>query len=353
MRYLGSRWLLLLVLFAMVAAACGDGDGQGGADGDAGALPGGGTTIVAARPNWDTSYFDTEIVVKLLEELGYEVTPPEDKELAPEVFYPALARGEVDFWAEGWFPLHDPFFEEEVPGAGAVADNVTIVGAMVEAGALQGYLVDAASAEEFGITNVNDLTDPALAEVFDRDGDGLADLIGCNEGWGCALAINEATQQNGWGDTIEHVQGEYSTLMVDTIARVERGEPVLYYTWTPNWTVGALVPGEDVVWIEAPSPPGEDTVVAAVPGCVTDPCEMGFPPNNLQVVANNDFLAENPAAARLFELIEIPVGDINAQNLLMNDGENTQADIERHADEWIAENRELVDGWIQEAIAAA
>ena len=352
MRSLRSRRLLGLVMFVMVAAACGGAEEDGG-DGEAGTLPGEGVTVVSARPNWDTAYFDTEIVVKLLEELGYEVTPPEDKELAPEVFYPSLARHEVDFWAEGWFTLHDPFFEEEVPGGGTVADNVTIVGSMVEAGALQGYLVDAASAEEHGITSVNDLTDPATAEVYDRDGNGKADLIGCNEGWGCAVAINDAVEQNDWDATLEHVQGEYSALMVDTLARFERGEPVLYYTWTPNWTVGALVPGEDVVWLEAPSPEGVDTVVEGVSGCVADPCEMGFPPNDLRVVANNEFLEENPAAATLFELIEIPVEEINAQNLKMNEGENTQADIERHADEWIEANRDLVDGWLEEARAAA
>jgi glycine betaine/proline transport system substrate-binding protein len=351
MRSLRSRRLLGLVVFVMVAAACGDAQEDEG--GQTEGLPGEGVTVVSARPNWDTAYFDTEIVVKLLEELGYEVTPPEDKELAPEVFYPSLARHELDFWAEGWFTLHDPFFEEELPGGGTVADSVTIVGLMVDGGALEGYLVDAASAEEHGITNVDDLTDPATAEVYDRDGDGKADLIGCNEGWGCAVAINDAVQQNGWDATIEHVQGEYSALMVDTLARFERGEPVLYYTWTPNWTVGALVPGEDVVWLEAPSPEAVDTVVEGVTGCVTDPCEMGFPPNDLQVVANNEFLGENPAAAALFEVIEISVGDINAQNLKMIEGENTQADIERHAEEWIEENRDVVDGWLEEARAAA
>jgi glycine betaine/proline transport system substrate-binding protein len=351
-RVLRSRRLLGIALFVLVGAACQRAE-EPAAEEPAG-LPGEGVTIVAARPNWDTSYFDTEVVVKLLEELGYEVTPPEDKELAPEVFYPALARGEVDFWAEGWFPLHDPFFEEEVPGVGTVADAVTIVGVMVEAGALQGYLVDAASSEENGVTSLEQIAeDPDLRALYDRDGDGAADLIGCNEGWGCAVAINELLEREGWQEAIEHVQGEYSTLMVDTIARIERGEPSLYYTWTPNWTVGALVPGEDVVWIEAPSPPGEDTEVAGVAGCVEDPCEMGFAPNNLQIVANDEFLAENPVVARLFELIQIPVEDINAQNLLMTEGENTQEDIERHAEEWIAGHRDLVDGWLEEARAAA
>lgn len=348
-----KRASVALAVSAVIAAACQRAE-QPAPEGAAEERPGEGVTVVAARPNWDTSFFDTEVVVKLLEELGYEVTPPEDKELAPEVFYPALARGEVDFWAEGWFPLHDPFFEEEVPGVGTVADAVSPVGMMVHAGALQGYLVDMASAEEHGVTSLSQIAeDPDLAAVYDRDGDGKADLIGCNEGWGCAVAIDELIEREGWEDAIEHVQGEYSALMVDTIARIERGEPALYYTWTPNWTVGALVPGQDVVWIEAPSPPGEDTAVSGVAGCVADPCEMGFIPNDLRIVANNDFLAENPAAAKLFELIEIPVEDINAQNLRMNEGENTQEDIERHAEEWIAAHRDLVDGWLEEARAAA
>lgn len=311
-------------------------------------------TIVAARPNWDTAWFDTAIVVKLLEELGYTVTSPEDKTLPPEVFYPALARGEVDFWTDGWFPLHDPFFEEDVPGVGTVADAVEIVGYKVRAGALQGFLVDKASAERYGVESLTQIAeDPQLREVYDRDGNGKADLIGCNEGWGCAVHIEKLIAQQDWKDSIEQVQGEYSALMVDTIARVERGEPALYYTWTPNWTVGVLAPGEDVVWIEAPGLPGEEGEVPGVAGCVADPCHMGFAPNDLRIVANKEFLAENPVVAKLFELIEIPVEDINAQNARMNEGENSEADIERHAEEWIAAHRDLVDGWLEEARAAA
>jgi glycine betaine/proline transport system substrate-binding protein len=40
--------------------------------------------------------------------------------------------------------------------------------------------------------------------------------------------------------------------MDETIERYHRGEPVLFYTWTPNWTVGKLVPGKDVVWLQVP-----------------------------------------------------------------------------------------------------
>jgi glycine betaine/proline transport system substrate-binding protein len=70
-------------------------------------------------------------------------------------------------------------------------------------------------------------------------------------------------------------------------------------------------------------------------------------------VANTDFLADNPAAATLLEVIELPLGDVSAQNFLMDQGENTQADITRQAEEWIAENRDLVDTWLQAARDAA
>ena len=37
------------------------------------------------------------------------------------------------------------------------------------------------------------------------------------------------------------------------------------------------------------------------------------------------------------------------ENMKMFDGEDSQEDIERHALEWIAENRELVDRWLVRA----
>jgi glycine betaine/proline transport system substrate-binding protein len=125
--------------------------------------------------------------------------------------------------------------------------------------------------------------------------------------------------------------------------------------------VALLKPGEDVVWIEVPFPalpPDQEqfadaTVVEGVEGCVADSCEMGWPGNDIRPVANNEFLEENPAARKLLEVMEIPLDDIFAQNALMYQGEDSEEDIERHAEEWIAENREQVDQWLEEARAAA
>ena len=74
---------------------------------------------------------------------------------------------------------------------------------------------------------------------------------------------------------------------------------------------------------------------------------------DIRVVANIEFLSENPAAAELFELVEIPLADIAAQNELLAGGENSDEEIRRHAQEWIEANRDIVDPWLEAARLAA
>jgi ABC-type proline/glycine betaine transport system substrate-binding protein/ABC-type amino acid transport substrate-binding protein len=305
-------------------------------------------TVFMARADWDTGWFQAEVFKLLLEDLGYSVKGPVT--MNSWDFYPSAARGEIDMWVNGWFPSN--YFEVE-----EIRDKVEAVGFEVKAGALQGYLVDKKSADALKITDLSDLKDPKIAKVFDADGNGKADLIGCDPGWFCETVIEHHLDAYGLRDTVEHVRGDYAPLIADTITRYQRGEPVLFYTWTPNWTIGSLVPGKDVVWIEVPFPslPGkhkdkENLIhVDSVPGCVADPCAMGFPPSDIRVVANKDFLNRNPAIRRLAEAVEIPLEDINAQNARMIDGEDDDEDIERHAQEWIHKNRRQVDRWLKTA----
>ncbi|HEX2257162.1 MAG TPA: glycine betaine/L-proline ABC transporter substrate-binding protein ProX, partial [Afifellaceae bacterium] len=177
---------------------------------------------------------------------------------------------------------------------------------------------------------------------------------------GCELVIEHHLDEYGLRDHVNPIKAGYSASMADAIAAHEQGEPILFYTWTPNWTVNALVPGEDVMWIEVPHPslPEEQaeledaTSLEGVAGCVADPCLMGFPANDIRPVANSAFLEENPAARRLLEVMAIPLPAVFEQNARMQDGEDSSEDIVRHAEEWIEANRATFDGWIEEARAA-
>ena len=65
---------------------------------------------------------------------------------------------------------------------------------------------------------------------------------------------------------------------------------------------------------------------------------------------NTTFLQENPAVRAFLEAAEIPAAVMSAQNAKMNAGDT---DIAAHAATWIAENRATVDGWLEQARAAA
>ncbi|CAN5905025.1 hypothetical protein BH23ACT10_BH23ACT10_21820 [soil metagenome] len=87
--------------------------------------------------------------------------------------------------------------------------------------------------------------------------------------------------------------------------------------------------------------------------CPADPCQTGWPANDIQVVANREFLQANRPARKLLEAVKIPLGDILEQNARMVAGEGDFADIERQATAWISRNRGTVNDWIAAADPSA
>ena len=302
-------------------------------------------TVTMARANWSSGYMQAEIYAQLIGELGYEVNDPAGHTLNPYSFYPALDGGQYDLWANGWFPTHDIFLTAETAAGLEYERSIEAVGQQVESGALQGYMIDKTTADAMGITSMSQLADPSVAAVFDQDGDGLADLIGCNEGWGCATIIDDHIAELDWGDNVEHVQAIYGDLMRGVQERVAAGEPVLFYAWTPNWTYEALAPGVDAVWLTSPALEDDEgtTEVRGLAGCAGNPCNLGWPVNSIQAVANTEFLDDNPDIRRLLEQVQIPLADITAQNVKAN------PDAKADAAAWIADNRALVDIWLTNA----
>ncbi|WP_157015808.1 glycine betaine/L-proline ABC transporter substrate-binding protein ProX [Mesorhizobium xinjiangense] len=311
-------------------------------------MPGEGTTVRMARATWDTGWFHAEIYKQLLEKLGYTVEGPTTLDNPP--FYQAVSQGDLDLWVNGWFPLHNTY--ESTFSSGAER-----FGMVAKGGALQGYLVDKASAEKFDIKTIEDFKRDEVKEAFDRNGDGKADLVACPPGWGCETVIEYQLDAYDLRDSVNSIKAGYSASMADAIAAYGQGEPILFYTWTPNWTVNELKPGEDVVWIEvAKTDLPEDqkdledaTTLEGVAGCVADPCNLGWPANDIQPVVNSEFLKGNPAAATLLEEVSIPLEDIFAQNAKMNAGEDDDEDIVRQASEWIDAHSDEVDGWLKAA----
>lgn len=307
-------------------------------------MPGKGVEVQPLKSSIAEETFQTELVMQGLRDLGYDVA--EIKEIEYAAGHVALGNGDATFMADHWDPLHIDFFEK------AGGDAKLYRKGVFSPGALQGYLIDKKTADKYGIKSIDQFKDPKIAKLFDTDGDGKADLAGCNPGWGCEKVIEHHLDAYGLRNSITHNQGSYAAIIADTITRQKQGEPVFYYTWTPYWVSGVLVPGKDVVWLQVPfsSLPGErKDVNTALP----DGSDYGFQANSQRIIANRDFAEANPAAAKLFEVMKLSANDISAQNLRMRDGENKPADIARHVASWIKANRSTYDGWLDAARSAA
>lgn len=305
--------------------------------------PGEGVEVTPIFPSIAEERFRGEVAMAGLRELGYEVKEPKETEYATMMV--ALSYGDADFTVHLWDKLHDTFYQK-VGG-----DDTLVKAGDVIPGVLQGYLIDKKTAEAHNIKYLTDLKKPEIAKLFDTNGDGKADLTGCNPGWGCELVIDHHLKAYDLEKTVTHNRGSYFALMADTIQRFKQGEPILYFTWVPQWIAGVLVEGKDVVWLEVPYtdlPDGKNDVNTSFNGK-----NLGFAVDKVEAVLNKDFAKKNPAALKFLSLVQITTDDESAQNLKMQDGENSAKDISRHAAEWVAAHREQFDSWLAASRAAA
>lgn len=338
----------ILVVASLVLTACAADEDDDG-------------SVAMARATWESGYMQAAIYAQLIEELGHTVSDPAGSTLDPNSFYPALDSGQYDLWVNGWFPFHNRYLKAELVSGLSVDTDMEPVGYQVRSGAIQGYMIDKATADAEGITSMNQLADASVAQLFDLDGDGLANLIGCNEGWSCKSTIDTHIAAHDWGDNVEQISGDYNDLFSEIRDRVAAGEPALFYAWTPNWTHEVLMPGTEVVWLEADALEDEEvsSEVQGLRGCGSDPCNLGWAVSSIRAVGNIDFLDDNPDIRRLLEVVSIPLPDIAEQNARMADaggysedetrGGYSDEDIWADAAAWIEDNRSTVDGWLDSA----
>ena len=93
---------------------------------------------------------------------------------------------------------------------------------------------------------IND--DPALAALFDTDGDGSANIYGCQLGLECDNIVNSIIAFSGW-DNIEQDIGNYDAMFASALDDVNRGQSMILYMWAPTTYSEQMVPGQNVVWL--------------------------------------------------------------------------------------------------------
>ncbi len=394
-----TKLLLLLAAFALFAAACGSDNDEDATEPAAteetqapapttteamaeemSMTPGDGVSVTMGRADWSTGYFQAELYRQLLQELGYTVSDPAELELGPNNAYIAMAGGDMDFWANSWYPGHSAWLAGELPDGSLVGDHVSKVGEEMVAGGLQGFLITKSFADEYGVYTMDDLNSNAEAlAAFDATdptpGNGIADIFGCPESWTCDNIITNQILFSGW-DNLEQVIAGYDAMFTQAVDSANEGVPMVIYTWTPSAYITQLRPGDNVYWMgvesilddsnpsgteggEEHSQRGEDGSggYAAIgpdqcPAAADNPdglCPIGWIAADILVTANNDFLAANPAAHALLEEVQLSVIEVSLANVEQGEGASP-SDL---ATDWIANNRATADAWLDAARAAA
>ncbi len=303
-------------------------------------------TIRSANSTFVQELFQTYIVNIGLEKLGYNIEKPKQIEYPP--IYISLANGDLDYSTVYYQPQHKEYFENS-----GGEKKLEAVGFLTPDG-IQRYEIDKKTADKYNITNIEQLKDPEIAKLFDSDGDGKANLVGCNPGWSCELVINHHLKTYGLEDTVEQNQGQYETLLKDAISRYKQGKPIIYYAYDPHWISTQLKRNQDVVYLEVPFTSLPESIENLTEkDTYLDGKNFGFPILQQRIVANKKFLKANPLARKWFELVQIPIEDMNAESLRIKEGEDQEEDILRHAQEWIKNNQEKYDNWLEISRQAA
>lgn len=290
-----------------------------------------------------TGRTDHQLMYEVIED-GLAALGHETEEMLTAA-YPAIhlsiGQGDAHYTAVHWRPLHDEYYEN------SGGDDVFLRAGPTYTNAMQGYFIDKKTADAHGINALEQMKEADIAKIFDTDGDGLANLTGCNPGWGCEKVIEHHLDAYKLRDHINNDKGEYFALMADTIERFEADQPIFYTAWAPNWIMSVLKPDEDVVFLNAPfsSLPGKDDVNTEW----DDGRNPGFGANDNYILVNREFAEENPSAFAFLNGLKIPIGDLNAMMDRVNAGEDSPEEIEAVARDWIKEHQDEFDTLIAKA----
>lgn len=295
-------------------------------------------TVRLGTSDWIEDRFQTEIINMGLERLGYKTAPLVS--VAYPALYTAVANGDLDIAPVFGDPGHNQFYQNA--GGEKKLEKVGLLFPLI-----QGYQIDKKTADQYGITNIQQFQDPKIARLFDTDGDGKADLVGCDPGWSCELEMENQMDAYKLRDTVKINQGNYTALIADALTRYQQGQPFFSYVYSPFWLGEVLKVGEDVIWLEVPfTAPSKISGELTAKDTSINGKNLGMVMGKYRVIANRKFLAAHPSIKGFLEQVKIPYEDMIRESYRIQKGEDKPQDIRRHAEEWVRENQDLFDGWL-------
>lgn len=277
---------------SLVAAGCST---EKSSTEDESATVGKGQEIELSYVEWDTEVASTNVIGKVLEDLGYDVTlTPLDN----AVMWQAVSSGDADAMVAAWLPAtHGSQFEE-------YGDQMVDLGPNLE-GALVGLVVP----EYMDVDSIADLKDEA----------GMS-ITGIEPGAGVVAATESALEKY---DNLSEWELETSSSGAMTVAlgqAIQNEEDIVITGWSPHWMFASY----DLKYLE-------------------DPENAFGESETINTMAREGLEEDMPEAYQVLDQFNWTTEEMESIMLDISEGE----DPEDAAETWIEANPDRVTEWTE------
>lgn len=301
---------LSLVIGAFVLGACGGGGG-GGSEGS-GSSAGSDETINFGTVDWPEAIAKTNVASTVVDALGYET---DISEVSVPLVFQGLETGDLDVFVEAWFPTMQTNMDE--------IDQDSVTSAATNLPEATFSVAVNREACDAGVTSHEDLDQ--FADRFEAGG--TPTIYGIEPGNDGNQVVIDMIENDtyGLGDW-EIVESSTNGMLSEVESRVDEGEWVAFTGWEPHWMNNKF----DMCLLE-------------------DPEEAWGGTSHVETLLNAEFAEGNPELDKFFGQMIV---NKEIQANLIDQIDNSGKEPEQVALDWLNENTELTDQWLDGVKAA-
>lgn len=241
--------------------------------------------------------------------------------------------GSVDVYSDLWMPNRQAIWDKYIDEAGTVAHNIPYKGT-------QRIYVPSHMADR--VSSIEDLKDPEIAAMFDKDGNGKGEYWAGDAGWKSTRMWQVKFKSYGLDELWEAEVLPQDTFKAQLKTAVTREQPILFYYWTPEWIHAAY----DITPIEEPARTEgcEDVNLDAEDWLEVSTFACASQDASIYVAYSKSLEQRNPPVAKFLSQLAMDPDTINDWILKIGRDKMDPRDV---AEEWVANNADVVNGWIE------
>lgn len=286
-------------------------------------------------PNWAAAEAISYMIDKFVEEeTGLEV---ERIASTNPVIFKAMDSGDMDVHPDVWLPNQKNLTEKYVDNA------KTVKLSQKPYDGFAGFCVTKKTAEDLGVKNIYDLTDPETAKKFDTNGDGKGEVWVGASGWAGTAIDTVRLTTYGVGETFEILEMDESL----AIARIKEAAETGSYFATLCFAPHMMFQLAELVQLEEPA---YDEAKWTMVQPTDDPdwlaksnIEVAYPPIKIQIAYAARLEKDHPRVAEILRGIQLDTATVNDWNYKIIELKESPEEV---VDAWVAANQERVKGWL-------